>query len=76
MHIPYDVAFTIGYFVSLLYGIIFSSPRAGLFIAFIIAIAKEVHDQIFYQHYEWVCTVSVMCGAMVAYMFLNVLMIL
>ena len=76
LHIPYDVAFVIGYFVSLFYGVILSSPRAGLLIALIIAASKEIHDQTFFHHYEWICTVSVMCGALVAYMFLNIFMIL
>ena len=76
MHIPADVSFTIGFFVSSFYGFVLSSPRVGLLIAFIIAIAKEINDQDIYGCYEWTSTVSVMCGATVGYMILNILMIL
>ena len=72
MHIPYDVAFTIGYFVSIFYGAIFSYPRAGLLIALILAITNEIDDTYQYNAFDWMTTVSMMCGAAVAYMMLNI----
>ena len=76
MHIPNDVAFMAGFFISALYGIVFHSSRAGLFIAFIIAIAKEINDQDQYGRYDWVDTVAMMCGAAMAYMLTNIIFIL
>lgn len=76
MHIPNDVAFTIGFFVVFLYGKILESPQGALLIAFIIAIAKEINDQDVYNEYDWINTVAVMCGATVAYMILTVLAVL
>lgn len=76
MHIPSDVAFTIGFFVTAVYGTIYNSSRYGLLIALIFALAKEVSDQLYYENYEWVTTVCMMCGAAVAYMILNVFAVL
>lgn len=76
MYIPNDVSFTVGFFVTVLYGTVLNSPRAGLLITFIIAVAKEINDQDRYGHYEWVTTVAVMCGAAVAYMLLNIFAVL
>jgi len=76
MHVPNDVAFTAGFFISALYGIVFHSSRIGVLLALIIAIAKEINDQNQYDQYDWVDTVAMMCGAAMAYMLINIIFIL
>ena len=76
MNIPSDVSFTIGFFVTYFYGLVLKSPRGGLLIAIIIAIAKEIEDTNRYEEFSWVTTVALMCGAAVAYMFLNIFSLL
>ena len=76
MHIPHDVSFTIGFFVTFFYGFILKAPRAGLIIAIIIALAKEIEDTSRYGEFSWVTTVSLISGAAIAYMFLNIIALL
>ena len=76
MYIPHGVSFTIGFFVTFFYGFILKAPRAGLLIAIIIALAKEIEDTDRYGKFSWITTVAIMSGAAIAYMFLNIIALL
>ena len=65
------VHFTVGLYVALLYGFIYT-PRIGLCLAIALALLKEHEDQIFYGSFDWHNTVISSFGALTGFLIVTI----